>query len=63
VRLTQPPTPDAGEVLAVDTASLAECQQMIVRGEIDHALVVVAFAHLAMRTLGGSLGPCDSAQL
>jgi 8-oxo-dGTP pyrophosphatase MutT (NUDIX family) len=50
VRLTQPPTPDAGEVLAVDTASLAECQRMIIHGEIDHALVVVAFAHLAMRT-------------
>src|SRR6201999_896495 len=25
VRLTQPPTPEAGEVLAVDTASLEEC--------------------------------------
>ncbi|HET9623387.1 MAG TPA: NUDIX hydrolase [Kofleriaceae bacterium] len=49
-RLTQPPTPDAGEVLAVDTASLAECQAKLVSGEIDHALVVVAFAHLAMRT-------------
>jgi ADP-ribose pyrophosphatase len=48
VALTQPPTPDDGEVLAVETASLAECQRRVVDGEIDHALVVVAFAHLAL---------------
>jgi len=47
--LAQPPTPDDGEVLAIETASLAECQRQIVSGEIDHALVVVAFAHLALR--------------
>lgn len=46
---SQPPTPDDGEVLAVETASLAECQRRLVDGEIDHALVVVAFAHLALR--------------
>jgi 8-oxo-dGTP pyrophosphatase MutT (NUDIX family) len=49
VALTQPPAPDDGEVLAVETASLAECQRRLLDGEIDHALVVVAFAHLALR--------------
>jgi ADP-ribose pyrophosphatase len=50
VKQTQDATPDEGEVLAVETASLAECRQKLVSGEIDHALVVVAFAHLAFRT-------------
>ena len=49
VALTRPPAPDDGEVLAVETASLADCQRRLVGGEIDHALVVVAFAHLALR--------------
>ena len=49
VARTQPATPDAGEVLAVETATLAECQQRLLSGEIDHALVVVAFAHLALQ--------------
>ena len=49
VALTQAPTPDDGEVLAVETASLADCQRRMLAGEIDHALVVVAFAHLAFR--------------
>jgi 8-oxo-dGTP pyrophosphatase MutT (NUDIX family) len=49
VALTGPPSPDDGEVLSVETASLAECQRRLVDGEIDHALVVVAFAHLALR--------------
>ncbi|HEX2685752.1 MAG TPA: NUDIX hydrolase [Kofleriaceae bacterium] len=49
VTLTQAPTPDDGEVLAVETASLADCQRRLLSGEIDHALVVVAFAHLALR--------------
>lgn len=47
--LTRPPAPDDGEVLAVETASLADCQRWLACGEIDHALVVVAFAHLALR--------------
>lgn len=46
---TQPPTPDESEVLTVETASLAECRRLILDGEIDHALVVVGFAHLALR--------------
>jgi 8-oxo-dGTP pyrophosphatase MutT (NUDIX family) len=49
-RLTRPPAPDEGEVLAVHTATLADCQARLVSGEIDHALVVVAFAHLALRS-------------
>ena len=49
VALTQPPAPDDGEVLTVETAALADCQRRILAGEIDHALVVVAFAHLALR--------------
>jgi ADP-ribose pyrophosphatase len=49
VALTQPPTPDEGEVLAVETAPLAECRRRLLAGDIDHALVVVAFAHLALR--------------
>lgn len=48
--LAQAATPDAGEVLAVETATLAECQRLLVDGAIEHALVVVAFAHLALRT-------------
>jgi 8-oxo-dGTP pyrophosphatase MutT (NUDIX family) len=46
---TQPPRLDDGEVIATETASLAECQRRLLSGEIDHALVVVAFAHLALR--------------
>jgi 8-oxo-dGTP pyrophosphatase MutT (NUDIX family) len=45
----QAPTPDDGEVIAVETASLADCQRLLLDGEIDLALVVVAFAHLALR--------------
>jgi ADP-ribose pyrophosphatase len=47
VALTQAPEPDDSEVLAVELASLADCQRRLLDGEIDHALVVVAFAHLA----------------
>jgi ADP-ribose pyrophosphatase len=49
VARTREPEPDDGEVLAVDTATLADCQRRLIEGEIDHALVVVAFAHLALR--------------
>ncbi len=50
VALTGPPTPDDGELLSVETATLAECQRRLLDGEIDHALVMVAFAHLALRS-------------
>ena len=49
VSLVAPPRPDDGEVLAVHTAPLAEVHRQIRSGEIEHALVVVAFAHLALR--------------
>jgi len=49
VARTHDPTPDDGEVLAVETRPFAEVQQALVDGRIDHALVVVAFAHLAFR--------------
>src|SRR6185436_8416893 len=39
VALTGPPTPDDGELLSVETATLAECQRRLLDGEIDHALV------------------------
>jgi ADP-ribose pyrophosphatase len=40
---------DDGEHIAVETATLAEVQAKLVSGEIDHALVVAAFGHLALR--------------
>ena len=49
VTLTRPPHPDPGEVLAVHTAPLAEVLGQIRDGEIEHALVVVAFAHYMLR--------------
>jgi 8-oxo-dGTP pyrophosphatase MutT (NUDIX family) len=49
VARTGPPEPDDGEVLAVETASLDEVQAMLLDGRIDHSLVVVGFAHLALR--------------
>jgi ADP-ribose diphosphatase len=42
------PTPEGNEVIEVSTATLAECHDAIRAGRIDHALVVVAFAHLAL---------------
>ena len=51
---TEAPSPDGGEVLDVETMSLAEITTLLKDGAIDHALVVVAFAHL-MLAAGGSL--------
>lgn len=45
---TAPPTPEDGEPLEVFTAPLAAVTAMLRAGRIDHALVVVAFAHLAL---------------
>lgn len=47
--LTSEPHLDDGEVITTETASLADCQRALLTGEIDHALVVTAFAHLALR--------------
>ncbi len=49
-RPTRAPAPDAGEVLEVETLALADVQAKLRSGEIDHALVVAAFAHLALET-------------
>lgn len=43
---TSAPRPEGSEVIEVETATLAECHAAIRDGRIDHALVVVAFAHL-----------------
>ena len=40
---------DDGEHIEVETATLAEIRDRLVRGDIDHALVVAAFGHLAFR--------------
>jgi ADP-ribose pyrophosphatase len=45
---TEAPTPEGGEVLALETASLGDVQAMLRSGRIEHALVVTAFAHLAL---------------
>jgi hypothetical protein len=47
VARTQEPTPDEGEVLEVHTTPLADIRGLLRTGQIDHALVVVAFGHLA----------------
>ncbi len=39
---------DGNEVLAVDLIPLPEVQSMLRSGQIDHALVINAFAHLAL---------------
>jgi hypothetical protein len=51
---TSAPEFDEGEVVTTFTAPLAEAFAMIRRGDIDHALVVAAFAHLA---IAGPAGP------
>jgi 8-oxo-dGTP pyrophosphatase MutT (NUDIX family) len=45
---TSAPRPEGSEVIEVETATLAECHAAIREGRIDHALVVVAFAHLSL---------------
>ena len=41
---------DSSEVVSVETATMAEVRAMIRDGRIDHALVIDAFAHLALAT-------------
>ena len=50
---TAAPRPDGSEVIDVVTAPLAAVRDKLLAGEIDHALVVAAFGHLAFR---GGLG-------
>jgi ADP-ribose pyrophosphatase len=40
---------DGNEVLALDVLPLAEVQDLLRSGRIDHALVLAAFAHLALQ--------------
>jgi ADP-ribose pyrophosphatase len=44
---TTAPRPEGGEVLAIETMPLAGVQAMMREGRIEHALVLVAFGHLA----------------
>jgi len=46
---TEPPKPDGGEVIALELAPLADVQAMLRDGRIEHALVITAFAHLALQ--------------
>ena len=46
-RPTHPPETDDGEVLDVTTLAITDVQRRLRSGEIEHALVVTAFAHLA----------------
>jgi ADP-ribose pyrophosphatase len=47
---TQEPHFDGSELIEIDTASLDECYAMVRDGRIEHALVVAAFGHLALRS-------------
>ncbi|MBS1119059.1 MAG: hydrolase [Deltaproteobacteria bacterium] len=51
-RPTHPQRLDGSEVIALETVPLPEVQDMLRDGRIDHALVITAFAHLALH-----LGP------
>ena len=51
------PTPEGGEVLAVETRSLDEINEMLASGAIDHALVTAAFMHLVLATGGRVVQP------
>ena len=46
-RRTADPHLDGSEVLSVHTRPLREMTELLRRGEIEHALVITAFAHLA----------------
>jgi ADP-ribose pyrophosphatase len=48
-RLGGPPRPDGSEVISVTTVPLEVVHKKLIAGEIDHALVVAAFGHLAFR--------------
>lgn len=46
---TSDPHFDGSEVLEIETAPLDDCYAMVRDGRIEHALVVAAFGHLALR--------------
>ncbi len=47
---THPQALEGSELVTVELATLAEVHAMLVDGRIDHALVLDAFAHLALQT-------------
>lgn len=47
---TSDPHGDNNEVLEIETAPLDDCYAMVRDGRIEHALVVAAFGHLALRS-------------
>lgn len=47
---THAPHFDGSELLEIETAPLAEAYAMVRDGRIEHALVVAAFGHLALRS-------------
>jgi len=49
---TSEPRLDGGEVIAIDTVPLSDVRTLLLEGKIDHALVVVAFAHVAFELAG-----------
>ena len=49
---TVEPQLDSGEVLSLELAPLAAVHRMLRDGRIEHALVLVAFGHLAFQTGG-----------
>jgi 8-oxo-dGTP pyrophosphatase MutT (NUDIX family) len=51
--------PDDGEVLEVLTATLPDVAEMLRDGRIEHALVAVAFGHLALAAAGGLQRPAN----
>lgn len=44
---------DGNEILALDVVPMATVQEWLRTGQIDHALVIAAFAHLAFQTTTG----------
>lgn len=49
VEKLEDPKQEGDEILEVLTVPLTELRERLVRGEVEHALVVVAFGHLAFR--------------
>jgi len=49
VEKLEDPKPEGDEILEVFTVPLTELTERLVRGEVEHALVIVAFGHLAFR--------------
>ena len=55
-RATAPPALEGSEVIALETRPLAEVADLLRTGAIEHALVVAAFAYLALEPGGLAAG-------